>query len=97
MTSLDRRTGVSHEEAAVPGTVRRWRAFWLLAVALLMTVVDLTIVNVALPAIGCKLHFRESDGDSGRPAGSVLIDRPLRAVTQPQREDQQCCSPTRTP
>jgi hypothetical protein len=69
MTSLDRRTDVSHEDAAVPGTVRRWRAFSLLAVASLMTVIDLTIVNVALPTIGRKLHFPESDGDSGRPAG----------------------------
>src|SRR5438128_3282102 len=61
MTSLDRRNDVSHEEAAVPGEVRRWRAFALLAVAFFMTVVDLTIVNVALPTIGRKLHFPESD------------------------------------
>jgi predicted MFS family arabinose efflux permease len=61
MTSLDRRTDVSREEAALSGTVRRWRAFWLLATAFLMTVVDLTIVNVALPTIGRKLHFPESD------------------------------------
>jgi EmrB/QacA subfamily drug resistance transporter len=61
MTSLDRRDDVSHEEAPVPGEVRRWRAFWLLAVAFFMTVVDLTIVNVALPTIGRKLHFPESD------------------------------------
>lgn len=37
--------------------VRRWRAFGLLAVAYFMTIVDLTIVNVALPTIGRKLHF----------------------------------------
>jgi EmrB/QacA subfamily drug resistance transporter len=61
MTSLDHRDDVSHEEAPVPGEVRRWRAFWLLAVAFFMTVVDLTIVNVALPTIGRKLHFPESD------------------------------------
>src|SRR6266851_6616158 len=61
MTSPDRRNDVSHEEAAVPGEVRRWRAFALLAVAFFMTVVDLTIVNVALPTIGRKLHFPESD------------------------------------
>ena len=35
----------------------RWRAFALLAVAYFMTVVDLTIVNTALPAIGRDLHF----------------------------------------
>ena len=61
MTSLDRRTGVSRGEAATPGGVRRWRAFSLLAVTYLMTAVDLTIVNVALPTIGRKLHFAESD------------------------------------
>ena len=61
MTSLDRRDDVSSEEAAVPGEVRRWRAFSLIAVAFLMTVVDLTIINVALPTIGRKLHFPQSD------------------------------------
>ena len=61
MTSLEDRTDVSHGEAAVPGIPRRWRAFWLLAVAFFMTIVDLTIVNVALPTIGRKLHFPESD------------------------------------
>jgi len=61
MTSLDRSSDVSPGEAVVPGEVRRWRAFWLLAVTYLMTAVDLTIVNVALPTIGRKLHFPESD------------------------------------
>ena len=55
MTALDRRTGASQQEAAVPGEVRRWRAFSLLAVAYFMTIVDLTITNVALPTIGRKL------------------------------------------
>ncbi len=41
--------------------VHRWRAFVLLAVAYFMTIVDLTIVNVALPTIGRKLQFPESD------------------------------------
>jgi EmrB/QacA subfamily drug resistance transporter len=40
---------------------RRWRAFALLVVAYFMTIVDLTVVNVALPTIGLKLHFPESD------------------------------------
>jgi EmrB/QacA subfamily drug resistance transporter len=40
---------------------RRWRAFALLAVAYFMTIVDLTIVNVALPTIGRKLHFPQTD------------------------------------
>jgi EmrB/QacA subfamily drug resistance transporter len=61
VTSLDRRNDARQEEAAIPGEVRRWRAFSLLAVAFLMAVVDLTIVNVALPTIGRKLHFSESD------------------------------------
>src|SRR5712692_5917141 len=61
MTSPDRRNDVSHEEAAIPGEVRRWRAFALLAVAFFMTVADLAIVNVALPTIGRKLHFSESN------------------------------------
>ena len=39
----------------------RWRAFSLLAVACFMTAVDMLIVNVALPTIGGKLHFAESD------------------------------------
>jgi hypothetical protein len=72
-------------------------AFWPLATAFLMAVIDLTMVHVALLAIGRKLHFPEPDGDPGRPAGSPLIDRPFRAVTQPQPEDQQCRLPTRTP
>ncbi len=40
---------------------RRWRAFALLVVAYFITIVDFTIVNVALPTIGRKLHFAESD------------------------------------
>jgi EmrB/QacA subfamily drug resistance transporter len=41
--------------------VQRWRAFALLVVAYFVTIVDFTIVNVALPTIGSKLHFSESD------------------------------------
>jgi MFS family permease len=41
--------------------VHRWRAFTLLAVAYFMTAVDMLVVNVALPTIGLKLHFTESD------------------------------------
>src|SRR3984957_11840628 len=46
------------EESAL---AHRWRVFALLAVAYFMTIVDLTIVNVALPTIGRKLHFSESN------------------------------------
>jgi EmrB/QacA subfamily drug resistance transporter len=41
-------------------TIHRWRAFAVLAVAYFMTIVDLTIVNVALPTIGRDLHFSET-------------------------------------
>jgi EmrB/QacA subfamily drug resistance transporter len=41
--------------------VHRWRAFALLAVAVFMTAVDMLIVNVALPTIGARLHFPQSD------------------------------------
>ncbi len=61
MTSLDPGPVSPSGGAAAPGEVRRWRAFSLLAVACFMTTVDLTIVNVALPTIGVKLRFPESD------------------------------------
>jgi len=41
--------------------IHRWRAFSVLAVAYFMTIVDLTIDNVALPTIGRSLHFSESN------------------------------------
>src|SRR3954449_2127297 len=41
-------------------TIHRWRAFAVLAAAYFMTIVDLTIVNVALPTIGRDLRFSES-------------------------------------
>ena len=63
MTSLDRRDDARQEEAAEPGEVRRWRAFSPLAVAFCMTIVDLTIVNVALPTIG---RYFPQTGRSGR-------------------------------
>jgi EmrB/QacA subfamily drug resistance transporter len=44
-----------------PSPTRRWRAFALLAVSYFMTIIDLTIVNVALPTIGHKLHFSETN------------------------------------
>jgi EmrB/QacA subfamily drug resistance transporter len=61
MTSLDRSDDVTKREGATLGESHRWRAFSLLAVAYFMTAVDLTIVNVALPTIGVRLHFPESD------------------------------------
>jgi len=61
VTSVDPRTDTGGAAAAAPGEVRRWRAFSLLAVAYFMTAVDMLIVNVALPTIGARLHFAESD------------------------------------
>jgi EmrB/QacA subfamily drug resistance transporter len=61
MTSVQPRNDVGGEQAPSPGEAHRWRAFSLLAVAYFMTAVDLLIVNVALPTIGVKLHFAESN------------------------------------
>ena len=61
MTSVDPRNDIGAATAAPPVEARRWRAFSLLAVAYFMTAVDMLVVNVALPTIGVKLHFAESD------------------------------------
>ena len=62
MTSVEPKNDIrGGGQAAAPGEARRWRAFSLLAVAYFMTAVDLLVVNVALPTIGVKLHFAESD------------------------------------
>jgi len=49
------------DEHRVKAQIHRWRAFAVLAVSYFMTIVDLTIVNVALPTIGRELHFSESN------------------------------------
>ena len=41
--------------------IHRWRAFAVLAVSFFMTIIDLAIVNTALPTIGRALHFSESN------------------------------------
>ena len=43
------------------GAGQHWKAFALLVVTYFITIVDFTIVNVALPAIGRDLRFSESD------------------------------------
>ena len=48
MTSLDHRNDARQEDAAAPGDVHRWRAFSLLAVAFLMTIVDLLVRRTEL-------------------------------------------------
>jgi hypothetical protein len=44
-----------------PAAGRPWKAFTLLVVTYFITIVDFTIVNVALPTIGRELRFPESD------------------------------------
>ncbi|MEY9934830.1 EmrB/QacA subfamily drug resistance transporter [Catenulispora sp. GP43] len=61
MTALDGRNETREQAPATPGAPHRWRAFALLAVAVFMTVVDMLIVNVALPTIGAKLHFAQTN------------------------------------
>ena len=69
MTSVKPNNEISSEEAAAPGGAARWRAFWLLGVAFLMTVIDLAIVNVALPTP------RPDRAAAGRPIPDVAIRR----------------------
>src|SRR5947209_20391352 len=56
----DPRGGVQME-AAYPTTAvpdpKRWQALTLVCVAFFMTVLDVSIINVALPSIGRSLHF----------------------------------------
>jgi EmrB/QacA subfamily drug resistance transporter len=49
------------QSSATETSLHRWRAFSVLAVSYFMTIIDLTIVNVALPTIGRKLHFSETN------------------------------------
>jgi MFS family permease len=39
---------------------RRWTALGIVCLGFFMTVLDVSIVNVALPSIGADLHFSES-------------------------------------
>src|SRR5437764_1670013 len=57
-TRINRREhDVNSKPITTSPMAHRWRAFGVLAVAYFMTVVDLTIVNTALPTIGRDLHF----------------------------------------
>ena len=38
---------------------RRWKALTVVCAAFFMTILDVSIVNVALPSIGKSLHFSE--------------------------------------
>src|SRR3954447_21996430 len=51
-----------HTSAHAPDEARRaWTPLVLLAVAQFMVVLDITVVNVALPSIGEDLHFSGND------------------------------------
>src|SRR3954449_2723599 len=65
---MNRRLGSRHirktsdeREQREMNEIHRWRAFAVVAVAFFMTIVDLAIVNVALPTIGRKLDFSEAN------------------------------------
>jgi MFS family permease len=40
---------------------RRWKALAVICAAFFMTILDVSIVNVALPSIGKSLHFSRDD------------------------------------
>ena len=44
---------------AVAPDPRRWKALILICTAIFVVVLDIAIVNVALPSIGADLHFAE--------------------------------------
>jgi EmrB/QacA subfamily drug resistance transporter len=44
-----------------PPDPKRWKALAVVGAAFLMTVLDISIVNVALPTIGAKLHFSQAN------------------------------------
>ena len=50
-----------HRPVAGPVARSRWLALALLASAQLMLVLDITVVNVALPDIGTALHLHPSE------------------------------------
>ena len=54
-----------HRDPAASGTAARGRRPWsvmvLLSVAQFMVILDVTVVNVALPSIGASLHLQDAD------------------------------------
>ena len=78
--------GTTPPRAETP--IHRWRAFAVLAVAYFMTIVDLTIVNVALPTIGRKLARLR-----GQPAvGRDRLRRSPSAASCCSADEQPTCS-----
>ena len=64
--------------------LHRWRAFAVLAVSFFMTIIDLAIVNVALPTIGRKLRVSESS-----------VNVPKRTSSSSGRSMRNCGAPNR--
>jgi MFS family permease len=56
---MNDRTSLVFEPAPHPQGMhpRRWSALVLLAMAQFMVILDITVVNVALPTIGADLHL----------------------------------------
>lgn len=66
-------THTGREAARTPTQPKRWTALALLAVAQLMLVLDVTVVNVALPDIGASLHLTRTEVPWAMTAYTVLF------------------------
>src|SRR5256886_10901556 len=51
---MDKTTG---EDISMQADPLRWKALTVVCAAFFMTILDVSIVNVALPSIGTSLHF----------------------------------------
>ena len=85
---------------------RRWQALALVCVAFFMTVLDVSIVNVALPSIKTSLHVSEDTLQwvliaytitfGGLPAPRRARCRPARAAAHVHGRDGRCSRPRRS-
>ena len=60
-TGRDPAPGASGRAPATEADPRRWKALWVCLVAGFMTLLDVSIVNVALPSIQTGVHATPSD------------------------------------
>ena len=88
---------------AVPDP-RRWQALALVCVAFFMTVLDVSIVNVALPSIGRSLHFSRDRAAVGHHGLRDHVRRlpaprrPRRGPPRPQADvPDRACRSSRSP